>query len=821
MEFRILGPLEAVRDAHVLPPPANKPRALLAILLLHRGEAVSVERLADQLWGERPPATAAKSIQVYVSQLRKALGEGVLETRGRGYRLVVEPDQVDVVRFERMLQEGIEHLAGGRAREAAAVLSEALRLWRGPALADFAYEPWAQAEIGRLEDLRLAAVEARIDADLALGRHATLISELEGLAGANPARDRLCGQLMLALYRSGRQTDALDLYRERRRRMVDELGIEPAPALRELEAAMLRQDPELDAPERLSVRLLRRRRRGGALVALGGAALLLAGLAAAIVALTREADTPVGSIVKPLPASLCSPIAYRPGTRPQYLVASDQPLQGPIGVLGHQITAAVEFVLRENRFTAGPHALAFQACDSTEADDPARCEAKAKRYVGHPGLLGVVGPLSSICAAQLIPIANKAPTGPLALVSPSNTHVGLTRSGPGAKAGEPDRFYPKGVRNYVRVLAADDFQFAASAMLARQLGVKRAFVLTDIEQGDVAGAFRGAAEKLRVSVVGSADLFESESFRTVARKVRRARADGVFLSIVPPEDGTALFTALRAALGPEVHLMAPDGFSEPDMPGRIGPASEGMYVSVPGVDPQGLTGSGRRLIDRLSETIGDPHPYAVAAAQATQLLLDAIADSDGTRRSVVSELFASEVRGGVLGDFSVTPSGDTTANRVTIYRVQGGQLQFDRVLTPPLSLVVPGDTDSAASSEPASEVPEQLAGAWETTLKTAELEDPPDDITAESSHWKLEIRPTGGIDNGPSMRFNNDEVGEVVIAITAVDGDRITIEAEACHVYTYAIERDRLTLRSDQPACGKEARKSVLVTRPWRRAKTR
>ena len=259
MEFRILGPLEVVREGSVLPTPPNKPRALLALLLLRRREAVGVDELADDLWGGQPPATATKSIQVYVSQLRKSLGEGVLETRGRGYALVADDDAVDAARFERLLERGAELRAAGEPKAAAEILTKALALWRGPALADFTYEPWAQPEITRLDDLRLAALEERIDADLEVGRHATLVGELTGLVERNPGRERLLGQLMLALYRSGHQTEALDVYRDQRRRLDEELGLEPSPALRELEAAMLRQDPSLGRPARAATARSRRR----------------------------------------------------------------------------------------------------------------------------------------------------------------------------------------------------------------------------------------------------------------------------------------------------------------------------------------------------------------------------------------------------------------------------------------------------------------------------------------------------------------------------------------------------------------------------------
>src|SRR6266540_3377960 len=231
MLYRVLGPLEVRDGEESLPLAGAKQRALLALLLLHANRVLSRDRLIDELWGDQPPATAVQSLQVYVSRLRKLLPDGALATRPPGYLLEVDPEELDLRCFERLLAEGHDALAQGDAERAARVLHEALALWRGPALAEFAFEPFAQAEIGRLEDLRLAAVEERIEADLALGRHADLIGELEALIAENPHRERLRGQLMLALYRSGRQAEALEAYQHARRALVDELGIEPSEEL--------------------------------------------------------------------------------------------------------------------------------------------------------------------------------------------------------------------------------------------------------------------------------------------------------------------------------------------------------------------------------------------------------------------------------------------------------------------------------------------------------------------------------------------------------------------------------------------------------------
>jgi DNA-binding SARP family transcriptional activator len=235
MEFRILGPLEVIEGGQSLPLGGARQRALLALLLTRPNEVVSTDRLIDELWGTEPPRTALNTVQYYVSQLRKLLGAGRIMTRPPGYAIRTERGELDLQRFELLLERGD-----------AEALAEALSLWRGAALADFVYEPFAREEIARLEELRLVAHEWRISADLELGRHAELVGELEQLIALHPLRERLRGQLMLALYRSGRQAEALAAYKDARKTLVEELGIEPGPALHELERAILRQDPALE-----------------------------------------------------------------------------------------------------------------------------------------------------------------------------------------------------------------------------------------------------------------------------------------------------------------------------------------------------------------------------------------------------------------------------------------------------------------------------------------------------------------------------------------------------------------------------------------------
>src|SRR5688500_883062 len=286
MEFRILGPFEVSERGRPLDVGTGKQRALLALLLLNAREVVSTDRLIDALWGDQPPASALNSVHVYVSQLRKAFDNGHLETHGHGYRLALEPEQIDLGRFERLLGEGRKLLAVGEAERAAETLRAAIYLWRGAPLSDVESEPFAQGEIARLEELRVAALEERIGAVLALGRDAERVPELVALVREHPLRERLRAQLMLALYRTGRQAEALDAYREARRTLGDDLGLEPGRALQELERAILRHDAQLDAPAQPSMQLGQARRKSGVLIAIGAVLLLSAAIAGAVIELT-------------------------------------------------------------------------------------------------------------------------------------------------------------------------------------------------------------------------------------------------------------------------------------------------------------------------------------------------------------------------------------------------------------------------------------------------------------------------------------------------------------------------------------------------------
>jgi DNA-binding SARP family transcriptional activator len=284
MQFRVLGPIEVVGDNGPVRLGRGKRRSLLAMLVLHANEVVSPDRLIDALWVERPPAAPRTALQVLVSELRKELGAERLLTTPAGYTLVVDPAELDVASFSRLLEAGKAARTEGDPAAAERKLREALALWRGTPFQDVAYEDFTQPEIARLEELRIEAEEELVEAELACGRSGELVPKLEALTGGHPYRERLRGQLMLALYRAQRQVDALAAFQDARATLVQALGVEPSPALRRLHEAILNQDPALEAESTGAARVIRRprlRRRKVLLIGVLGAA-ALAGLGAGL-----------------------------------------------------------------------------------------------------------------------------------------------------------------------------------------------------------------------------------------------------------------------------------------------------------------------------------------------------------------------------------------------------------------------------------------------------------------------------------------------------------------------------------------------------------
>src|SRR5262245_42902444 len=258
MELQILGPLEVVIEERPVPLGGGRQRALLALLATRANQVVSTDQLVEELWGERAPERVANALQAAVSRLRRGLesltpdrGPRIaVVTRAPGYLLEADTEAIDAARFERLAREGHRALVAGDAATGSALLVEALALWRGPALAEFVYEPFAQDEIARLEELRLTTTEDRIEADLACGRDTELVAELHTVMARHALRERLQALLMVSLYRAGRQSEALEVYRQSRKTLAEDLGIDPSPDLKELQLKILRQDSALLAPQR-------------------------------------------------------------------------------------------------------------------------------------------------------------------------------------------------------------------------------------------------------------------------------------------------------------------------------------------------------------------------------------------------------------------------------------------------------------------------------------------------------------------------------------------------------------------------------------------
>ena len=988
MQFGLLGLLEVVDGDGAVAIGRGKESALLAILLLHANAPVSADRLIRELWGDRAPENAAKSVQQYVSRLRKRLGVDRLVTTPGGYVLRIELDELDCNRFERLAAEGRRALESGDAGPADRLFSSALGLWRGPALADFRFAEFGQEWIRRLDSERRGVSADRVEARLAVGQDDRVLLELQLLIEEDPHWERPRGQLMLALYRSGRQSDALELYRATRALFDRELGLEPSRELQALERAILNQDPALGERGRRH-QLSRKRHRRPVLVAggflliaaaaavaagfvlLGGSSPAVGGNEVAVfgatagqqlsytsvgtsphnivvgeggvwvlnaddrtitridpatrrvvkvfatsaaptdlavgdgaiwvggavpgrgliesgadtVAVSRvdpastavtgaahlfnlqsladstlnfaqtlglsgiaigaravwaidpdgsisRVDPATGSLVgrvdatgataiaagdagvwfltsvqgspavarvdprtnsvgqvipvetsslvgiavgagsvwatdpydgviwridpgsKPaaltvplgfgvtqiaygdgavwaanvatgtvsrvdpgtdevttsrtlagtpqglavgdgsvwvslaggtsngaLPAAECGPVESG-GAKPDVLIASDLPLQGPS--LTPTLVAAVRFVLRSHGFRAGPYTVGYQSCDDSTAQaqgsDFFKCASNARDFGSAGKLVAVIGPYDSDCAQVEIPVMNRAPSGPVAIVSPSNTSPSLTRLDPAGAAGEPGIFYPSGIRNFLRLASPDDLQGAGDAVLARQLGLGRVYVLSDGEGygNALSRGFRAAARHLGLTVVGSGGWSpEARSYRGLIAKVARARAQGVLLAGYGTV-AVGLVRALRARFGSHLTLIAGDGFlSIPSTLRAIGPAADGVYVSLSGVVTQSLTRAGRRLLAAFEATQpGGAVPsgtYLPEMLEAAEIVVEAIARSDGTRASVLHELRVIRVSAGVFGGFRFDRNGDMTPAPFAILRITGGR----------------------------------------------------------------------------------------------------------------------------------------------------
>jgi branched-chain amino acid transport system substrate-binding protein len=436
-----------------------------------------------------------------------------------------------------------------------------------------------------------------------------------------------------------------------------------------------------------------RRFRRGRVLLVGACVVLATGAAVAAVESSGGGSNPAS--FRRIASDRCGPVRYGGAGSPQLLIAADLPLQPGVLETTTAMANAMTLELERHGFTAGRYPVGLQVCDdatprSLTGSDRV-CSANASDYVNDPSVIAIAGPLSSGCAVEEIPILNRAPGGPLAIVSSSTTLVGLTRK-PAPGSAIPAVLYNH-LRNFARVIPADDAQAAADAITARNLGVKRVYT---VDQGDpdsrlFAASFIRAARRLGLGAAGRGSWDpEVSSYSSLTSAIARTHADGVFLAVTSYPRSVRLLTALRGGLGRRVQFMAPDGF-DPATAVLAGPAAEGMTISQPGPAYNRLGKEGRRFVASFSKRFGGkPTRYAVGAAQAIDVLLGAIARSDGTRSSVTSNLFKTQISNGILGSFGITPTGDTTLNVVAIYRIIDGKVTtFANVKVPDVLLTLP------------------------------------------------------------------------------------------------------------------------------------
>jgi branched-chain amino acid transport system substrate-binding protein len=417
---------------------------------------------------------------------------------------------------------------------------------------------------------------------------------------------------------------------------------------------------------------------------------------------TALASSSKQAAVSPLPASSCGKLQYGGSGSPQYIIASDLPLQGANRALTIEMTKAIAFILGQQGWKAGKYTIGYQSCDDSTAQaggyDTAKCTANANAYAANQALVGIVGTFNSGCAKLVIPILNRGQggSGSVAMVSPSNTYPGLTVSGPGTAPGEPNVYYPTGRRNYARVVWTDRSQGAADVLFAKTyLHLKDVYVLTDKTTygAGIATLFQTNAAKLKVKIAGfQAWNVNGTSFQSLATAIKQSGADGVFLGGNVCFQGGKVIKDIRSVLGKNFPIIVPDGFTPSSATYTTsGGTAAGVYISHPGVPVNQLTGAGKTFVTNFSKVNGGkaPDPYTAYAAQAAQVLLGAIAKSNGSRSSVSSNLFNLRVNGGILGNFSINAKGDTTLGTVTFGQIVSTKPSYEKFLTlitPPVAL---------------------------------------------------------------------------------------------------------------------------------------
>jgi branched-chain amino acid transport system substrate-binding protein len=397
----------------------------------------------------------------------------------------------------------------------------------------------------------------------------------------------------------------------------------------------------------------------------------------------------------PVNSATCAP----PVGSGKYEIVSDLPMQGASSHQTKQMVQAIEMTLKQHNYTVNGMTIQYQACDDSTAQagtwDSATCSANANAYAQDPSVIGVIGTFNSGCAELEIPVLNRAAGGAVAMVSPANTWPGLTQKT--KTPGEPDKYYPTGVRNYARVVAADNFQGPALAETAKGLGIKSVFILNDKQAYGlgVATYFQDAAKKLGIQIKGFAayNTKTGTNYQALMQQIGATHPDAIMIGGLICENGGQLIKDKVAVLGPNsgnVKLLLPDGFTTQSTIDEAGAKNaEGLYSSVAGVPPDQLKGAGATFVTDFTNAYHPDalDPYTPYAAAAAQVLLNAIQASDGSRADIATHLFGVKVTGSVLGDFAIDQAGDTNQGSMTVDIAKGGKLVTFKVLTPPANLV--------------------------------------------------------------------------------------------------------------------------------------
>jgi branched-chain amino acid transport system substrate-binding protein len=371
-----------------------------------------------------------------------------------------------------------------------------------------------------------------------------------------------------------------------------------------------------------------------------------------------------------LPSSSCGPLFYKGSGKPQFIVASDLPLQGAGRAQNLAMGQAIRFVLeKQYNFKAGKYTVGYQECDDSTAAkgawDPAKCSGNGRAYANDKSVIGVLGTFNSGCSKLIVPILNRAPGGAVGMVSSANTNVGLTHYAAWNDPGEPKIYYPTGVRNYVRVAASDDFQGPAAAdLLVNLTKVKSVFVVHDNQSfgKGVANAFQIRAKKLGIKVLGFVPWDSNATdYTALGQQIKDSGAEAVYLGGIVCNNGVKVLKDIRSVVGPKVVFVGPDGWTPYSATAGAGSAAEGMYISYAGLPLSKLGPTGRKFMLGLrlyAKIKGQVPPYAVYQGQSAQIMFDAIARSNGTRASVTQQLFKTNVKNGIMGNIRFDKNGD-------------------------------------------------------------------------------------------------------------------------------------------------------------------